>query len=382
MLLSASPYSSPGMPDDAPALRVSRLIQLCNSFYSELKVRVEGEIANYSVSRGKFVFFDLKDEEADSRVGCFMMLYQQNVPLEDGMRVVVEGRPGIHSKSGQFRLGVNKAEPVGQGSVKRAFDLLSAKLEKEGLFELSRKRPLPRFVSKVGIISSADAAGFGDFRKIALSRLPGVRYCFANVAVQGRDAEKEICAAFDALNGLPGLEAIVLIRGGGSMEDLHAFNSEPVARAIVRSRVPVLVGVGHERDVTIADLCADVRAATPSNAAQLLVPTKEEVQAHVTGLTQNGLRRVERSIQGAREKVLGSCQRMKERLLYRIGSAQERVSHTMKTIEAISPQQTLKRGYSITTGPSGNVIRSTADVPSGAVLSTRVSDGVITSIAA
>jgi len=386
---------------EVPVIRVAQAIQFFNGLFSDYELYVEGEVANYSVSRGKFVFFDLKDEEEEARLSCFMMLHQQTVPLEDGMRVVVRARPTIFTKSGKFSLTVQRIEPKGEGSVRRAFELLKAKLEKEGLFAAERKRALPLYPQKVGIVSSANAAGFGDFMRIARDRLPGVQFILANVAVQGVDAEDEVCFGLDYLNSHYALDAIVVIRGGGSMEDLHAFNSEVVARAIVRSKVPVVVGIGHERDITIADYCADVRAATPSNAAQLLVPTKEEVWHQVEELTTAGHYAVEstiwaqrqqvvyqiehmhthleRLIQGFRTNTIHCLEEMHTKVQFRLQSMRQRVQHYAKTIDVLSPLRTLERGYSITCTAEGEVVRSVHQVKPGETLTTRLSDGTLTS---
>ncbi|HSI20726.1 MAG TPA: exodeoxyribonuclease VII large subunit [Verrucomicrobiae bacterium] len=368
------PAPLPGQP-----LSVAQAITLFNTVLGDLTLVVEGEVASYGVSQGKFVFFDIKDEEHDARLGCFMMLFKQNVPLEDGMRVSLTCRPNIHLKSGKFSLTVERIEPKGEGSIKRAYELLKQKLEAEGLFAESRKRPLPRFPRKIGIISSAGAAGYGDFMRIAGERLCCVDFVFANVAVQGIEAEDDIAFAFDHLNSHYDLDTIVLVRGGGSIEDLHAFNSERVARAIVRSKAPVIVGVGHEKDITIADYCADVRAATPSNAAQLLIPTTEDVVELVVRLTQSGRRLVERAITYANERVVGVVERMHQQLLFRIQSRTQYIEQLTRTITALSPQTTLERGYSITCIEGGGTVRKAADVQKGDTLITRFLKDSITS---
>jgi exodeoxyribonuclease VII large subunit len=376
--MAATAYDYLQYPNDEPPLQVHQYIAFCNNLLGQTSVRVEGEVANYSVSQGKFVFFDLKDEKEDAMIGVFLMLHTLSTPLEDGMRVYVSGKSSIYSKRGSFRLNASRVEAVGEGSVKRAFELLKDKLAKEGLFRDERKRPLPPYPQRVGIISSEDAAGFGDFCRIAWQRLPGVEYIFANVAVQGVSAEREIIAALDVLNEHP-LDVIVLIRGGGSMEDLHAFNSELVARAIVRSRVPVLVGVGHERDITIADYCADCRAATPSNAAQILLPTKEEVKDRIVRLTASGQRRIAREIDRLQHTVDTSTShqfRMIESALKEIRSKTE---YLIRTIEAISPSQTLARGYSIALTSHGEVIRTPDQVKPGDAMRTVTAKGEIVS---
>ncbi len=365
---------------ETPSLSVSQAISLCNSLLSDLSFHIEGEVANFSISRGKFVFFDLKDEQQEARLGCFMMAYQLSSPLEDGMRVVLDGKPSLYQKSGQFRITVTRVTPKGEGSVKRAFELLVRKLQEEGLFAKERKRLLPRYVTRVGIISSADAAGFGDFKKIAFQRLQGVEFILINVAVQGNDAEPEICQAFDYLNSYFSLDAIALLRGGGSMEDLQAFNSEQVARAITRSKAPVLVGVGHERDITIADYCADIRASTPSNAAQLLLPEESQVREYVVRLTQDGKRKVEQTIHSRRDKTITTCQYTARAVQFNVQQTKMVVQNLVKTINAISPQATLQRGYSVTQAADGTIITSVNQVTPTAAIITHVSDGKIISV--
>jgi exodeoxyribonuclease VII large subunit len=348
------------------------------------------------------VFFDLKDEEQDAILPTFMMLFKQNIPLEDGMRVSVTCRPAIHPRTGKFSLNIDHIEAKGEGSLKRAFELLKQKLGAEGLFHDSRKRVLPTYPSSVGVISSEGAAGFGDFMRIAGQRLPGVAFTLAHVAVQGVNAESDIVYAFDYLNSHYELDVIVLIRGGGSMEDLHAFNSEPVARAITRSKVPVLVGVGHEQDVTIADFVADVRAATPSNAAQLLLPTKEEVWELVENRVQRGQYLVSVRLQDITQRTSYAVERMHQHITIHIQQVLTYTNHMIektgskvasriesllvytaqlaRTVTAVSPQATLQRGYSIARTTGGKVVRSGHDVQKGDMIITQLATDSLTSI--
>lgn len=368
------PAPLPGQP-----LSVAQAITLFNTVLGDLPLVIEGEVSGYSVNQGKFVFFDLKDEEQEAKLACFMMRYQQTVPLEDGMRVSVHCRPGLHAKSGKFSLTVQKVEPKGEGSLKRAFELLKQKLEKEGLFATERKRPLPRIPERIGVVSSVAAAGYGDFMRVVGERLPGVRFVVAHVAVQGVEAEQEVSYALDYLNSHYELDAIALIRGGGSLEDLQAFNTESVARAIARSKAPVVAGVGHERDVTIADFCADVRAATPTMAAQLLLPGTHELVQQVDRLVQEVARNV--AVQGSevRQRVRGSLDRIRQQMESRLTRSVERVEQLVRSISALSPAATLERGYSLTLLADGTPLRSAQRVPAGTLLYTRLQDGSVTS---
>jgi exodeoxyribonuclease VII large subunit len=361
---------------------------------------VEGEVSGYGVSQGKWVFFDLKDTTVEAKVRCFTTVHQLTIQLEDGMRVLMRAKPNIHAKTGNFSFIPSHIEPRGEGSLKRAFELLKKKLEAEGLFDVSRKRQIPAIPHHVGILSSEGAAGFGDFMRIAKDRLPGVKYTLVNVAVQGVKAEAELVAGLDYLNSYIEPDVIVVIRGGGSIEDLQAFNTESFARAIVRSRAPVVVGVGHERDVTIADFVADVRASTPSNAAERVVPTKESIvsqvqlslsrmerstQAHltslknqVTGQLTRGNATITYVIQQTKGRVQQQLAMGQQTLQYHFSSTRQGLNALLGSIEALAPQNVLKRGYSVTL-LNGKALRSVAAVVPGSAITTHLSDGTITS---
>jgi exodeoxyribonuclease VII large subunit len=237
---------------------------------------IEGEVAEYRISQGKWIWFKLKDESAT--LDCFATVWGLRQPLEDGLAVRVYGRPKVHPKSGRFSFNVDRAEPVGEGALRRSFELLRQQLTEEGLFGEARKRTLPEIPQRIGLIASAESAAYGDFLRILGNRWGGLEIQLADVAVQGRQAVSQITAAFAAFDqSAQPLDAVVLVRGGGSLEDLQAFNTEAVCRAVFASRWPVVVGVGHERDVTLADMAADQRASTPSNAAELLVPDRAEM---------------------------------------------------------------------------------------------------------
>lgn len=262
-------------------LSVSEAIDLVNQTldYAYPVLKVEGEISSFKINQGKWVFFDLKDE--DGTLGCFMPLYQLRTALEDGMRVVVSAKPRL-TKWGKFSLTVVSVSPVGEGSLKRAFELLKARLEKDGLFSEERKRALPAAPSRVAVITSQQAAGYADFVKVINERWGGVKVEVASVQVQGETAALQIVRAIEYFNQQEEpAEVLVLIRGGGSADDLSVFNDEPLVRAVAASRIPTLAGIGHEVDTTLVDLAADVRAATPSHAAQILVPDKNEAARSV-----------------------------------------------------------------------------------------------------
>jgi exodeoxyribonuclease VII large subunit len=239
-------------------------------------VTIEGEVSSFKVNQGKWVFFDLK--EADATLGCFMPLSTLKVELEDGMKVRVSGYPRL-TKWGRFSFTVRSVELAGEGALKRAYELLRARLDEEGLFSDSRKRTLVAIPTRVGLVASRASAAYSDFVQILQQRWRGVDILLADVQVQGAAAPVQIVGAIDYFNELADpVDTLVIIRGGGSLEDLQAFNTEIVARAVAGSRTPTIVGVGHEVDVSLADLAADRRAATPTDAARIVVPDRVEME--------------------------------------------------------------------------------------------------------
>ncbi len=285
---------------------VSQFIEFVNAALSAAVfpegAAIEGEVAEYRLSQGKWIWFNLKDDQGV--VSCFATAWQLRQPLEDGMQVRVFGMPRIYPKSGRFSVNVERVELVGEGALRRAFELLKKKLAAEGLFAVERKRPLPRFPRRIGLIASAGSAAYGDFLRILGNRWGGLEVRLADITVQGRDAVRQITAAFRYFNEHPdAADVLVLTRGGGSLEDLQAFNSEEAARAVFGSRLPVIVGVGHERDETLADFAADVRASTPSNAAELVVPDRREVLAAVTAGVRSMTSGLEASLTASRTAV-------------------------------------------------------------------------------
>ncbi|HRQ86941.1 MAG TPA: exodeoxyribonuclease VII large subunit, partial [Candidatus Saccharibacteria bacterium] len=219
-------------------------------------VEIEGEVASFKTNQGKYVFFDLKDDQAS--VGCFMMLWQLRQPIEDGMKVIITGVPKL-TQWGKFSITVRAIRPSGEGAIKKSFEILKKKLENEGLFAAERKRAIPTIPERIGVISSPEAAGYIDFVTILNDRWGGVIVDVAAVPVQGAGAADKIMRAIEYFNTRDTLpDVLVIVRGGGSADDLAVFNDEPLVRAIAASRVPTMVGVGHEVDVTLADLAADV----------------------------------------------------------------------------------------------------------------------------
>lgn len=308
-------------------------------------VEVVGEVANFKVNQGKWVFFDLKDQEC--LLSCFMPVYQLRVAVEDGMQVQVLARPNV-TKWGKFSLTVQSIRPVGKGSIKKSFELLRRKLASEGLFDDERKRALPYLPQHIGVISSVDAAGYRDFIKIITARLGGLRIDVISTLVQGIEAPDQLIAAIRQFNQLANPpEVLAIIRGGGSRDDLVAFDDEQLVRAIAASRIPTIVGVGHEIDTTLADLAADRRASTPSNAAEVLVPDRQELMTQLEGRLSYMTQAVMHQLATQRATLTGAAERLGELTSYRLQVEQNRLGSLKQALQAYDPQAVLRRGYAM-----------------------------------
>lgn len=331
-------------------LTVSDFVALTNQTleYAYPVVAVVGEVTEFRISQGKWVSFKLKD--AGAVISCFMVIHQLRTPLEDGMKVLVSASPKLNPR-GYFNLNIRAYKPVGEGSIKKGFELLKAKFEAEGLFSPERKRALPTIPSYVGVITSTESAAYADFCKIINARWGGLRVEVAHTQVQGDPAPDQMIRAlkyFNTLEAPP--EVLVIIRGGGSAEDLQAFNDELLAREIAASRIPTLVGVGHEVDHTLADMVADVRAATPTNAAELLVPERREViaRAHqqATSLGNQLVQSIDTYRDKTREQLANTLRRMQEK----VGDAFAYLATLRMAVEQVNPEGVLKRGYALVRG--------------------------------
>lgn len=332
-------------------LSVSDFIALTNQTleYVFPTVAVQGEITEFKVSQGKWVRFKLKDD--GSVINCFMTMFQLRVPLEDGMKVVVTAMPKLDGRWGSFTLNIRTVQLVGEGTIKKGFELLKAKLEKEGLFAIERKRPLPRVPKHVAVISSTEAAGYADFVKVINERWGGMNVEVAHTQVQGAVAPDQIIRAIHYFNSLKVLpEVLVIIRGGGSAEDLSTFNDEPLVRAIAESRIPTLVGVGHEIDHTLADSVSDARAATPSVAGQMLVPDKHEIirgaQAQAKSVGNLVIQAIDSYSRQTKDTLSAAVGRIQEKL----DSSFEQLGVLRVVVSQLNPENVLRRGYALLRG--------------------------------
>lgn len=338
-----------------PEFTVSEATAIFNQVFETAtpSIKIVGEVANFKINQGKWVFFDIKDDE--SSLGCFMSAWQLRVAIENGMRVAVVARPQI-TKWGKFSLTVQSVRPVGVGSIKRAFDLLRDKLAREGLFDESRKRALPYLPAKIGVVSSVDAAGFKDFVKIIGERMGGMEIIVAHAQVQGDAAADQIVGALKYLNGSTDVDVIAILRGGGSRDDLVAFDDEKVVREIAASRIPTIVGVGHEIDTTLADLAADVRASTPSNAAEIIVPDRREIvgdiKQKIQEIFQFTYNEIEQKKCSIHDELRGAFDKMSEITL----SDFHHFDLLNAALLARNPELILRRGYAVLRNSDGSAI--------------------------
>ena len=329
---------------------VSDFITISNDIFEKSfpSVLIEGEISSFKVNQNKFVFFDLKDE--DSVLGCFMTIWQIRFPLEDGMKVVVQAKPKL-TNWGKFSLTIEKIIPKGEGSLKKSFEILKEKLTKEGLFDESRKREIPRNPQKIAVISSIQAAGYADFIKIINERWGGLKIIVAHTQVQGMAASDQIIRAIDFLNSQSELpDVITIIRGGGSADDLAVFNDEELVRAVANSRVPIITGIGHEIDQSLCDLAADFAASTPSNVAQILTPNKFDemrfLRSKILRTNDLLLSKIAELKKFNREKN----QEIRNRILQNILDQKREVQAKKRILESYNPQNILAKGYALISG--------------------------------
>jgi exodeoxyribonuclease VII large subunit len=354
---------------------VSEFVDLLNQTldFAYPSVVIHGELANLRVSKNRWVYFDLKDE--NSTVKFFATVYQLPGPLEDGMMLKVRGQPRLHKLYG-FSVNVLSMQPTGAGSIKKAAELLKAKLVKEGLFDESRKRGLPYPPERIGLVASKQSAAYADFVKILNARWGGVEVEHIDVQVQGEVAPAQIVASIAQLNALSNPpEVIVIIRGGGSAEDLAVFSTEIVTRAVAASRVPTLVAIGHEVDLSLAELAADRRASTPSNAAEIVVPDKVQVlsqlQDVVAQLETDGLRR----LRLAQIETSNYTKLLADLSRDIIAKTSVKVIGYRNLLKAFNPEAILRRGYAVVRDSQNKIVRKLASISADDIVNVQLADG-------
>jgi len=360
-------------------LTVSRLVELIREVVESnfFAVTVEGEVSNFSTPASGHWYFTLKDAQGQLRA---VMFRGRNrvvpYPPRDGQQVVCTGTVGIYTNRGELQLIVDSLVPAGIGTLQAAFEALKLRLAEEGLFAEARKRPLPAFPRTVGIVTSQTGAAIHDMLNILRRRAPGLHVLLRPVKVQGDGAAGEIAAAIADLNRFGAADVLIVGRGGGSLEDLWAFNEETVARAIASSAIPVISAVGHEVDFTIADFVADLRAPTPSAAAELVAKSRLELESHVDHLTlrlrsrlEQGLQLLDARLQGLERRLQltdGGVRRRGERLdtlerrlhsglVAHLRQQEECLGLAAGRLHALSPLAQLARGYVLASRDQGGL---------------------------
>ena len=362
---------------------------------------LRGEVSNFKKYPSGHCYFSLKD--AESAIRCVLFRReagQLRFQPRNGMNVIAFGRLTVFPRDGQYQLYCSQLSPDGVGDLYLAFEQCKEKLYREGLFDPARKKPIPRFPQTIALITSPAGAAVRDMLRILKARWPLAEVRVIPVRVQGAEAPGEIRAALEWANRHAVADLIITGRGGGSMEDLWAFNDEGVARAICASRIPVISAVGHEPDVTIADFAADLRAATPSNAAELAVPDQNEVYAALLGLRERLARAMARRLERERQRLEGLSSRraltdpmapiqdrrvlldyQRERLSRglerRLERERGRLAGLAAALDAMSPLKVLGRGYAIARKEDGTLVRSRTQAAPGEALEVRVSDGAL-----
>lgn len=359
-----------------------------------------GEISNFTdhYKTGHF-YFSLKDEEAQIKA----VMFRQNALKvkfrpENGLRVIVRGRVSLYEAAGSYQVFVDDMQPDGVGALNLAFEQLKERLEREGLFDAAHKKPLPRFPERIGVITSETGAAVQDILNILGRRFPYAQVVLAPVLVQGEGAPAQLIDALQSFNAFKNVDVIILGRGGGSAEDLWAFNDEQLAYAVYRSQIPVISAVGHETDFTICDFVADLRAPTPSAAAELAVPDQMQLRAEIHTLLSGMQRTVTNNLREQRLRLEQSAQKsvlknpnlyfdtkrmqlisvstqfdaLEKAILHR---ARIRLQENAAKLQALSPLSVLARGYSVTTLADGTVVHSANQLSENTEITVQLADG-------
>ncbi len=347
------------------------------------QVSVVGEISNFKAHNSGHWYFNLKD--SDAVINCTMWRgYNSYVFFtpQDGMKVIINGKISVYPPRGTYQVDVRSMKPAGVGELQAAFEMLKQKLEEEGLFDASHKRSVPVFPKKIGIVTAIDGAAFKDMISVAERRYPLVELVITPARVQGTGSAETIIDGINRLNAREDIDVIIIARGGGSIEDLWSFNEEAVARAVYNSRIPVISGIGHEIDFTIADFTADLRAPTPSAAMELATPDKNDIFAFINDFSYNSTLKINELYRKGRKRlgsVLGSYgfrvpldivrnkSQFVDNLLYKVLQTTDhrillhsnKVSLLTKIIESNNIQRTLERGFALVRQDNKYIKRST-----------------------
>ena len=367
-------------------------------------VWVEGEVTNLRIPASGHIYFDLKDKDSVIQVAFFKPLVSHlSFKLKDGLQILLYGNIGVYERRGEYQIIAQRVEPKGLGALQLAFEQLKKKLEAEALFAQEHKKPIPFLIQHLAIVTSPTGAAIRDILNVLSRRNPNMESLISPVLVQGKEAAPQIVAAIESLNKIGGFDAIILTRGGGSLEDLWPFNEEIVARSIYGSEIPIISAVGHEIDYTISDFVADLRAPTPSAAAELCSIQREEVLEKISNLSRQlhykienkinslknklnalaasyGLRRPKEVTRQLTQRIDEITLRIKKGMEYRTMLTKERLKKISGQLNALSPLAILGRGYSVTFSyPEEKIIKDAQATKKGNIIKTKIKKGSLLS---
>lgn len=385
--------------DLTPIFQVSEFNELINQHLNLLgEVIVEGELTRIEIKSNRLIFGSIKDKVSSLDIFSMTHLVKNVRQLESGMVVRVTGTAGVYRGTTKFRLLVTSITPQGEGALLIAFEKLKARLEAEGLFDPARKRQLPEWPQKIGLITAKNSSAYFDLVKILTARMGGLHLKLLPVSVQGKDAIPSILRAFEYINAHPQeFDVVIMARGGGSVEDLQAFNSEELARAVFSAKVPVVSAIGHEDNWSLTDYVADVRASTPSNAAELVIKDRQSVITHIDA----SLQFIKEVIYHQRSQIKSSANKAEiiihqyaKRMNHQIESmvqiitqsirvklvlARQDLDHLERLLQSLDYRHILQRGFSITTDLAGRIIKSVKQIESKQPIITQLAQGEIKS---
>ena len=391
--------------ENANAFTVSDLNNFIKNIFETNRtlssVTVRGEISNFTNHRSGHLYFSLKDEDGQIRAVMFRSKAQTlKFMPESGMKVVVHGSVTVYPRDGSYQIYVSSMQPDGIGALYLAYEQLKERLANEGLFDAEHKLPLPAYPRRIGVITSPTGAAIRDIINVSGRRYPNADLYIYPALVQGAGAEEGLISALDYLDKSRLCDVIIIGRGGGSIEDLWAFNSEALARRIYSATTPVISAVGHETDFTICDFVADMRAPTPSAAAEIAVPDKRDLLMRIDSYNERLVKGLERKVERASEKLRHLEQRVDKRVLLeringlrecvrvysdkssvlvsnKIAILRENLGKNAGKANALSPLATLDRGYSIAQNQSGKIIKSASELKLGDSFKLTLSDGIV-----
>lgn len=395
-------YGNELLPPSKTVSQVNEYIKMLIEDEIQLQdMYVSAEISNFKHHSTGHMYFTLKDESSEIRAVMFRAYASRlNFRVENGMKVIVHARVGVYEKAGSYQLYVDSMQPDGIGSLYLAYEQLKSKLASEGLFNEEFKKPLPKFPKRIGVITSPTGAAIRDIIKVATRRCPLSDIILYPAAVQGKESAYELTRAVEHFNLIGNVDVIIIGRGGGSLEDLWSFNDEALARAIFASNIPIVSAVGHEIDFTICDFVADVRAATPSHAAELVTPNCEELKIRIA----NGYTTLKNSIIGTlseyrllidgymkskvlkdpmylfdkkRMRLIDTTDKLYNAMNYKNKELRSRIATIGASLTALNPLAVLTRGYGAVFNSDNSVLKSIENVNIGEKIKVKLSDGSI-----